>query len=1674
MAAPETPRLLDSPSDIRKEIDRKLVDDGISDQCPEEEKLLYVWRLYQHTETDLQRAIENEEKLKLAQTAEMQEVENYVEHIRHLSDEREALIQELETENDQLKSEIDSLKQDQNAAALRDETTEMLVQQGLDEIANVSTSEQIAFLLVERARLLDELEAEQNRTMTPSVNSTMTETTCPQTPGLSTPGINTPGPSEDGRMSAVEFEQTLERERTQFEEELNQSRESIKKMKERLKREHEEEINALMEENNKLEDDYEEAKAKLYKHKLLHEKEMEELDKEVKKLREDLQTLQKEKEKSDSDSRSSTPANVFSGRPPSPARSPNDLAIRNIIQEKTKIESELVQIKSQHRSTQNENTELKSKVESLSEELEKLQISIQQLQMKNKSLRSELEEAENQLEEAETASEEVTKDRDEMKLRLGSLEKEVKNLRADAQKTHSLQDSVRILNQEKCDLTNELDTVKRELDEAQSEKEQLANQKLALSKEEIRLTEELQAMKSELDTYKCSHEELTDQKNELNRTLTLLDKTNSELETLRSEKFELNCRSENLSKENKDLLNQVESLQGELERLRSDGQEMSKQQIIINHMRDQVQKLTKEISDLKNSLQEKEKAEKDLNKTIEVQEAEISRLKSDIDNLKHVHEKERVDIQEEHANEIEDLKMKLQLTLQELSRSKQMLDDERSQCSEVEVKAHDLEVLLEEMQKTNSAYEKKLDEVSHLEKRVKDLEKLVSEKCDIEDQLEDKNREISDLEQEIEEFESIKLELEDTRESLDKEKVIRSKLEATVRDLEQILDDQRTDHESIQQQFTNKQDIGILIKEKVQSLESQVRGLQDDLFAAQEELQVTMEKHEQMFLYRMLRINLREYILDRIGKELEEARAAHIEIQERIESEKQRQTLQSSPEVNGATQRIEVQKVENLEKQIETMKTRLTETQNQLDKATQEKSTSEKEIKILRDSLKQKEGDMKEIEALRQELSQARREVEHLQLSTKYDGEERQKHVDRIRSLEELSKQLELDNRELATKLQESIQQISHVEDQIKRERQRNTDKQYMNHRHVSQIEADLDEATSQVRQLKDDLQKKQTYIMKLEADAIGNAAKYESTISRLESELNETKQFHKKELEAVTERLETTCKDNKELRNQIREKDQEYQSSFQDVNRYRGTADRLESQIQTEIKIRTDLENRNAALDKEISKAQTERNVWSQVRSLMEKNASLEAAKRSLEDELERKNSSSKFAETTLSQASANHEAVLKSVQSKADSAEKKVVWSGHKSPVQRRETKAKPFILKAEKLQHDLETVTFKLKTVEQQLSQAEELKNELQDKKEKVAALRNQLEAEKLQRTLLDQTVSELKHQVSLLKSRESKVIDQNRELQHTMIDMETKLDDMQERNQTALDMDALTWDEEENNEQKRYTEVGKRGLLDQIHKLQKEVKDLQYELLTVNERREIQERKYEDRKMKTKVKLMRARTFNAGCVEEGQEFVVEFYSKERTRMQEQLRQYDDDLRLTRSTLRKEMDWKEKMEKNYQTVLREKREYLSQLSDMEEAVREKTRMVSMLQVRTKFLEEENSRLQDRIDSITKQKQGLDKLLKEYKLSGKDVHLSRLSSDSRPHSLTGGTSGIGNSVDSSWVNEQDPYIEPYLGYRNTQSSNMVINNYLSRSFEPHSHAVDLYRGETGSEESYSREFDT
>ena len=124
------------------------------------------------------------------------------------------------------------------ASTLRDETAEMLIQQGLEEIAQAPTSEQIAFLLVERARLLDELEAEQ---------------------------IRSQSAVSDGRLSE-ELQRTIDREREELHEEMEQQRTLSRNEADQLKREHEEEINVVMEENTRLEEELNEMKNKVIFH----------------------------------------------------------------------------------------------------------------------------------------------------------------------------------------------------------------------------------------------------------------------------------------------------------------------------------------------------------------------------------------------------------------------------------------------------------------------------------------------------------------------------------------------------------------------------------------------------------------------------------------------------------------------------------------------------------------------------------------------------------------------------------------------------------------------------------------------------------------------------------------------------------------------------------------------------------------------------------------------------------------------------------------------------------------------------------------------------------------------------------------------------------------------------------------------------------------------------------------------------------------------------------------------------------------------------------------------------------------------------------------------------------------------------------------------------------------
>uniref|UniRef100_A0A8C5PF15 Uncharacterized protein n=1 Tax=Leptobrachium leishanense TaxID=445787 RepID=A0A8C5PF15_9ANUR len=189
-----------------EEIIKKLKEDGLYPGSPGEDHLTFLWKLYQGSQTKLQEVTSSLTEVRQQQAEEMKEVENYVAHIRSLTEEREALTTDFEKENIQLRIELEKLQVQQDSQLK--EVEEMLDQEGLNEIAQSSPSEQIAYLLVERATLLEKLELLEHK-LDAHLQS----------------------------LSEVKRQDELEQIHQTLEEELHQQRESMKRTKESLNKE---------------------------------------------------------------------------------------------------------------------------------------------------------------------------------------------------------------------------------------------------------------------------------------------------------------------------------------------------------------------------------------------------------------------------------------------------------------------------------------------------------------------------------------------------------------------------------------------------------------------------------------------------------------------------------------------------------------------------------------------------------------------------------------------------------------------------------------------------------------------------------------------------------------------------------------------------------------------------------------------------------------------------------------------------------------------------------------------------------------------------------------------------------------------------------------------------------------------------------------------------------------------------------------------------------------------------------------------------------------------------------------------------------------------------------------------------------------------------------------------
>ncbi|XP_017273037.1 coiled-coil domain-containing protein 30 isoform X2 [Kryptolebias marmoratus] len=149
---------------VRTELDqisKRLQENGVPPEASVEERQRHLWQQLLSGEAKLQSATQDLQTLRTQQANEMKEVESYVAHIRALLEERECLTAEYERDNEELRHELHQIKRQQDSQGK--ELAEMLAQEDLGEIGLSTPSEQVAYLLVERATLLERLEAAEGK-----------------------------------------------------------------------------------------------------------------------------------------------------------------------------------------------------------------------------------------------------------------------------------------------------------------------------------------------------------------------------------------------------------------------------------------------------------------------------------------------------------------------------------------------------------------------------------------------------------------------------------------------------------------------------------------------------------------------------------------------------------------------------------------------------------------------------------------------------------------------------------------------------------------------------------------------------------------------------------------------------------------------------------------------------------------------------------------------------------------------------------------------------------------------------------------------------------------------------------------------------------------------------------------------------------------------------------------------------------------------------------------------------------------------------------------------------------------------------------------------------------------------------------------------------------------------
>lgn len=325
---------------------------------------------------------------------------------------------------------------------------------------------------------------------------------------------------------------------------------------------------------------------------------------------------------------------------------------------------------------------------------------------------------------------------------------------------------------------------------------------------------------------------------------------------------------------------------------------------------------------------------------------------------------------------------------------------------------------------------------------------------------------------------------------------------------------------------------------------------------------------------------------------------------------------------------------------------------------------------------------------------------------------------------------------------------------------------------------------------------------------------------------------------------------------------------------------------------------------------------------------------------------------------------------------------------------------------LQEELDNTLLKLETAQTHADNLAASRKEIHILKEDLITLKLQLQEEKVNSSMLAKQLEDVQGHLKSTEERERHLEQMNSDLKHQLLTTQSELTDIKDKHRNVEDLHIVS-------------EQGKQTLQERASGLQSELTQLQMELSQTANQLDNQSRKYMNLKLQTKEKLENAR---------------EIFNRHKSVLVENIQQIQNELNSVKGELEKQQNDKEETKKKHQNLLAENRQLVERLAENDETISDQGRNISSLEYRTKFLEQENGMLQDRISSLTRQRMALEKVVREYRMEKQkeDIYKSIGNGSSGLSLLTSHgpglavpkapySSGLGNSITNSLVSGTD-----------------------------------------------------